>query len=277
MAGTRRSSSSASSSSAGRRSSACAWASSCSPRRRAPALTACPSPRSAGTRSRSPTPGAADPVVGPLAPSVELFEWHHYAAPLPPGAVELARTPACVQAFRIEGKPAWGLQFHAEVTRGEPVRLAGRVGGGGGGRDTDFDPERDPRRERTTHRGAERDGAATRGALPGRSRPKLGPCRVSRIGANATSISREAGPGPSVPVVGGGVGSRRRRGRCGAAGSAGVGAGPPAGSPVGASCPPAPVPSTGSPLSAFSSKNSTAAASAVSGATSSRTIRSPIA
>jgi GMP synthase-like glutamine amidotransferase len=48
---------------------------------------------------------------------VELFEWHHYAAPLPPGAVELARTPGCVQAFRIEGKPAWGLQFHAEVTR----------------------------------------------------------------------------------------------------------------------------------------------------------------
>jgi GMP synthase-like glutamine amidotransferase len=61
--------------------------------------------------------GARDPVVGPLAPSVELFEWHHYAAPLPPAAVELARTPASLQAFRIEGKPAWGLQFHAEVTR----------------------------------------------------------------------------------------------------------------------------------------------------------------
>jgi GMP synthase-like glutamine amidotransferase len=61
--------------------------------------------------------GADDPVVGPLAPSVELFEWHHYAAPLPPGAVELARTPGCVQAFRVGGKPAWGLQFHAEVTR----------------------------------------------------------------------------------------------------------------------------------------------------------------
>jgi GMP synthase-like glutamine amidotransferase len=61
--------------------------------------------------------GAADPVVGPLAPSVELFEWHHYAAPLPPGGVELARTPGSLQAFRIEGKPAWGLQFHAEVTR----------------------------------------------------------------------------------------------------------------------------------------------------------------
>ena len=61
--------------------------------------------------------GAADPVVGPLAPSAELFEWHHYAAPLPPGAVELARTQRCVQAFRLDGKPAWGLQFHAEVTR----------------------------------------------------------------------------------------------------------------------------------------------------------------
>jgi GMP synthase-like glutamine amidotransferase len=61
--------------------------------------------------------GAADPVIGPLAPSVELFEWHHYVAPLPPGAVELARTPQCVQAFHIDGKPAWGLQFHAEVTR----------------------------------------------------------------------------------------------------------------------------------------------------------------
>ena len=61
--------------------------------------------------------GAADPVIGPLAPSVELFQWHHYAAPLPPGGVELARTPLSVQAFRIDGKPAWGLQFHAEVTK----------------------------------------------------------------------------------------------------------------------------------------------------------------
>jgi GMP synthase-like glutamine amidotransferase len=84
--------------------------------------------------------GAADPVVGPLAPSVELFEWHHYAAPLPPRAVELARTPACVQAFRIEGKPAWGLQFHAEVTR---ENLFGWLDGWdqAEARDTDFDPD----------------------------------------------------------------------------------------------------------------------------------------
>ena len=84
--------------------------------------------------------GTEDPVIGPLAPSVELFEWHHYAAPLPPGAVELARTPACVQAFRIDGKPAWGLQFHAEVTKED---LFSWLDGwdNAEARDTDFDPE----------------------------------------------------------------------------------------------------------------------------------------
>jgi GMP synthase (glutamine-hydrolysing) len=84
--------------------------------------------------------GAADPVVGPLAPSTELFEWHHYAAPLPPGAVELARTPRCVQAFRVDGKPAWGLQFHAEVTR---ENLMGWLDGweDAEAAQTDFDPD----------------------------------------------------------------------------------------------------------------------------------------
>ena len=84
--------------------------------------------------------GADDPVLGPLAPSAELFEWHHYAAPLPPGAVELARTPAAVQAYRIEGKPAWGLQFHAEVTR---EGLSGWLDGWdqAEARFTDFDPD----------------------------------------------------------------------------------------------------------------------------------------
>jgi GMP synthase-like glutamine amidotransferase len=84
--------------------------------------------------------GAADPLIGPLAPSVELFEWHHYVAPLPPGAVELARTPLCTQAFRIEGKPAWGLQFHAEVTRED---LFGWLDGWANSEavQTDLDPE----------------------------------------------------------------------------------------------------------------------------------------
>jgi GMP synthase (glutamine-hydrolysing) len=85
--------------------------------------------------------GASDPVLGPLAPSVELFEWHHYVAPLPPGAVELARPPLCVQAFRIDGKPAWGLQFHAEVTR---ENLFGWLDGWENSEavETSFDPER---------------------------------------------------------------------------------------------------------------------------------------
>jgi len=84
--------------------------------------------------------GASDPVVGPLAPSTELFEWHHYATPLPPGAVELARTPASLQAYRIEGKPAWGLQFHAEVTRED---LSSWLDGWGNSEavQTDLDPD----------------------------------------------------------------------------------------------------------------------------------------
>lgn len=60
--------------------------------------------------------GADDPLIGPLAPSFEVFEWHSYAAPLPPGAVALARTPLCLQAFRLGEARAWGVQFHAEVT-----------------------------------------------------------------------------------------------------------------------------------------------------------------
>ena len=60
--------------------------------------------------------GASDPLIGPLAPAFEVFEWHSYEAPLPPGGVALAHTPLCLQAFRLDGLPAWGLQFHAEVT-----------------------------------------------------------------------------------------------------------------------------------------------------------------
>ena len=84
--------------------------------------------------------GASDPVIGPLAPSKKLFEWHLYTAPLPPDGIELARTPQSLQAFRIEGKPAWGLQFHAEVTR---ENLMGWLDGWNESEavETDFDPE----------------------------------------------------------------------------------------------------------------------------------------
>lgn len=59
--------------------------------------------------------GALDPLIGPLAPRFTAFEWHSYAFPLPPDAVALAGSAACLQAFRLPGC-AWGIQFHAEVT-----------------------------------------------------------------------------------------------------------------------------------------------------------------
>jgi GMP synthase (glutamine-hydrolysing) len=59
--------------------------------------------------------GAGDPVIGPLAPSFEAFQWHSYEALPPQGAVVLARSAVCTQAYRI-GERAWGIQSHPEVT-----------------------------------------------------------------------------------------------------------------------------------------------------------------
>lgn len=59
--------------------------------------------------------GATDPLLGPLAPEFEAFGWHSYEVPLPPGAVPLAGSETCLQAFRL-GDRAWGIQFHAEVS-----------------------------------------------------------------------------------------------------------------------------------------------------------------
>jgi GMP synthase (glutamine-hydrolysing) len=62
------------------------------------------------------TPQAADdPVMAGLPQRFEAFQWHSYEAPLPPGATALATSDVCLQAYRLEG-PAWGLQFHAEVS-----------------------------------------------------------------------------------------------------------------------------------------------------------------
>lgn len=59
--------------------------------------------------------GATDPLIGSLSPRVRAFAWHSYEFPLPDGAVALARSPTCLQAFRLR-ETAWGIQFHAEVT-----------------------------------------------------------------------------------------------------------------------------------------------------------------
>jgi GMP synthase (glutamine-hydrolysing) len=59
--------------------------------------------------------GAGDPLLGPLGPRFEAFQWHSYEFQLPPNATALARSDVCLQAFRV-GDRTWGIQFHAEVT-----------------------------------------------------------------------------------------------------------------------------------------------------------------
>lgn len=64
--------------------------------------------------------GRDDPLLGPLAPSFEAFQWHSYEFPLPPGAVPLARSEVCLQAARI-GEVSWAMQFHPEVSAADAL------------------------------------------------------------------------------------------------------------------------------------------------------------
>jgi GMP synthase (glutamine-hydrolysing) len=59
-----------------------------------------------------------DPLLGSLPERFDAFQWHFYTYGLPGGAVELATSPVCTQAFRL-GDAAWGIQFHAEVTESQ--------------------------------------------------------------------------------------------------------------------------------------------------------------
>jgi len=58
--------------------------------------------------------GAADPLIAPFA-GIDALEWHGYRFALPPDAIALARSEACLQAYRI-GRAVYGIQFHAEVS-----------------------------------------------------------------------------------------------------------------------------------------------------------------
>jgi GMP synthase-like glutamine amidotransferase len=60
--------------------------------------------------------GAADPLLGFLPERFESLQYHHYEWLLPSGAAALARSARCLQAFRLGDRPAWGVQFHPEVT-----------------------------------------------------------------------------------------------------------------------------------------------------------------
>jgi GMP synthase-like glutamine amidotransferase len=64
--------------------------------------------------------GEGDPLLGPLAPRFEAFQWHSYEFPLPKGAVPLARSEVCLQACRL-GDRAWAIQFHPEVSRADAL------------------------------------------------------------------------------------------------------------------------------------------------------------
>jgi GMP synthase (glutamine-hydrolysing) len=59
--------------------------------------------------------GRDDPLLGPLAPSFDAFQWHSYECVPPEGAEILARSPVCVQAYRV-GETTWGIQSHPEVS-----------------------------------------------------------------------------------------------------------------------------------------------------------------
>jgi hypothetical protein len=52
-------------------------------------------------------------VLGALPRRFTALQWHYYTYDLPPGAVELARSPLCTQAFRLGDR--WAVQFHPEV------------------------------------------------------------------------------------------------------------------------------------------------------------------
>lgn len=68
--------------------------------------------------------GENDPLLGPLAPAFEAFQWHSYEFSLPTGAVPLARSPVCLQGARVGGR-AWALQFHPEVSRADALHWVG--------------------------------------------------------------------------------------------------------------------------------------------------------
>jgi GMP synthase (glutamine-hydrolysing) len=54
-----------------------------------------------------------DPVAAALPSRFDAFQFHEYTHDLPDGAVELARSRVCTQAYRLGS--AWGVQFHPEV------------------------------------------------------------------------------------------------------------------------------------------------------------------
>ena len=75
-----------------------------------------PAPEIGWTPVQLTAAARADALLGPLPRDFESFQWHSYEVLTPGGAVALARSAACLQAFRLASAPWWGIQFHAEAT-----------------------------------------------------------------------------------------------------------------------------------------------------------------
>ena len=89
-------------------------------------------------------------MAGALPERFDAFEWHHYTHTLPAGAVELARSRVCTQAFRLGN--AWGVQFHPEVRAEQVEEWLGEDP------EDVSDPEGLIAATRRAHRGLERAG-----------------------------------------------------------------------------------------------------------------------
>ncbi len=104
------------------------------------------------TRAREPeigwyeaetTPEARDdPLFADLPERFTAYQWHSYTFSVPPGATLLARSAVCPQAFRV-GDSAWGIQFHAEVTREICESWAAKYGTDPDAVRIGFDPDRE--------------------------------------------------------------------------------------------------------------------------------------
>lgn len=81
-----------------------------------------PSPaKEVGFTEVRPTEAAADDrLLGALEPGLMVFHWHEDTHRQPPGTTLLATNDHVpMQAYRVDGVPAWGVQFHFEVDRAE--------------------------------------------------------------------------------------------------------------------------------------------------------------
>jgi GMP synthase (glutamine-hydrolysing) len=67
--------------------------------------------------------GRAHPLFEGLPDRFESFVYHHdHVTELPTNATRLARNETGIQAFALDDRPVWGLQFHPEFT--EPMARA---------------------------------------------------------------------------------------------------------------------------------------------------------